>query len=57
VQADMNEPNFQSSFYGTGYQKLYAIKQKYDPTGVFYAKTAVGSENYLEMSDGRICSA
>ena len=53
----MDEPNFQSSFYGTLYQKLYAIKQKYDPTGVFYAKTAVGSEDYIEMSDGSICSA
>ena len=53
----MDEPNFQSSFYGTLYQKLYAIKQKYDPTGVFYAKTAVGSEDYIENSDGSICSA
>ena len=53
----MNEPNFQSSFYGSNYQKLYSIKQKYDPTGIFYAKTADGSDDWVEMSDGRICAA
>ncbi|PGH27601.1 hypothetical protein AJ80_00614 [Polytolypa hystricis UAMH7299] len=49
------EPDFQEAFYGVNYGRLYEIKQKYDPTGVFYATQAVGSENWTE-SDGVLCS-
>jgi hypothetical protein len=41
----VTEPNFQQALYGSNYQKLYNIKQKWDSEGVFYAITAVGSED------------
>lgn len=54
-ESDINEPNFQQAFYGTKYDRLYEIKQKYDPHGVFYAATAVGSEDWKLDSRGRLC--
>jgi hypothetical protein len=62
-EGDINEPDFQQSFYGSYYPRLYALKQKYDPTGLFYAPTAVGSEDwyvtgqlpYFPTQNGRLC--
>lgn len=62
-EGDINEPGFQQSFYGSYYPRLYDLKQKYDPTGLFYAPTAVGSEDwyitgqipYLPTENGRLC--
>ncbi|KAB8260903.1 hypothetical protein BDV32DRAFT_149063 [Aspergillus pseudonomiae] len=33
-EANANEPNWQWSFFGSGYARLQAIKQKYDPEGL-----------------------
>lgn len=38
-ESDINEPNFQQAFYGSNYNRLYQLKQKYDPKGVFFAPT------------------
>lgn len=38
-ESDINEPNFQQAFYGANYARLYQLKQKYDPKGVFFAPT------------------
>jgi FAD/FMN-containing dehydrogenase len=62
-EADINEPNFQQSFYGSNYARLYALKQQYDPHGILYAPTAVGSEDwyitgqidYYPTQNGRLC--
>lgn len=62
-EADINEPDFQQSFYGEYYPRLYNLKQKYDPTGLFYAPTAVGSEDWyvtdqvdwIPTQNGRLC--
>jgi len=50
-EAHIMEPNWQSSFYGSHYPRLLEIKKKWDPTDVFYATTAVGSE-FWEVRDG-----
>ncbi|KAJ5469715.1 hypothetical protein N7539_009333 [Penicillium diatomitis] len=56
------EPNFQQAFYGSNYDRLYQLKQRYDPYGLFYAPTGVGSENWqvksvdgLPDQNGRLC--
>lgn len=62
-EADISEPDFQQAFYGDNYDRLYAIKQKYDPRGLMYAPTGVGSENwyitgqltFLPTQHGRLC--
>ncbi|PYI06945.1 FAD-binding domain-containing protein [Aspergillus sclerotiicarbonarius CBS 121057] len=61
-EADVMEPNFQQAFYGSYYDRLYALKQKYDPTGLFYVPTGVSSENWhvgsldgLPDQNGRLC--
>lgn len=53
--AYLNEADFQDTLYGDNYLKLLSIKHKYDSTGLFYARTAVGSEGWIEQSDGRLC--
>ncbi|KAI1480259.1 FAD-binding domain-containing protein [Daldinia eschscholtzii] len=49
-EADYIEPDFTQAFFGSKYPRLYQIKQRYDPFGVFYAHTAVGSEDW-KMSE------
>ncbi|RYP55520.1 hypothetical protein DL769_010136 [Monosporascus sp. CRB-8-3] len=55
-EADFQAPDFQTTFYGDHYEKLLAIKQKYDPDDIFYAKTAVGSDRWEQRLDGRLCT-
>jgi hypothetical protein len=61
-EADVEEPDFQWSFYGTGYDRLLEIKKSRDPWSVFYAVTAVGSDEWyvegtrgLPTQQGRLC--
>lgn len=62
-EADINEPNWQQAFYGSNYDYLYELKQKYDPWGVMWAPTAVGSEDwnmtgqiaYYPTQNGKLC--
>ncbi|ROT35392.1 FAD-binding domain-containing protein [Sodiomyces alkalinus F11] len=62
-EADPSEPNFQQSFYGDKYDRLFEIKKAYDPHGVFYAHTGVGSEEWfvtgqdpnIPTQNGRLC--
>lgn len=49
-ESDYIEPDFQQSFWGSKYDRLYELKKKLDPWDVFYAQNAVGSEDW-EMSD------
>ncbi|KAK8058774.1 hypothetical protein PG994_009222 [Apiospora phragmitis] len=62
-EANVLEPDWQASFYGEQYPELLKIKQKWDPKGVFYATTGVGSETWevqtqeqgLPTQNGRLC--
>ncbi|KAJ6014301.1 FAD binding domain protein [Penicillium herquei] len=54
-EADFNTPNWQSEFYGAHYDQLQAIKDKYDPDQLFYGRTGVGSDRWVENDDGRLC--
>ena len=56
-EADFQQPNWQSTFYGTNYNKLKQIKKKYDPKDMFYNIKSVGSEAWTVAKDGRMCRA
>ena len=40
------ERNWQRSFWGSNYPRLLAVKQKYDPDGLFFVHHGVGSESW-----------
>jgi FAD/FMN-containing dehydrogenase len=43
-ESDYFEPNWQRSFWGANYERLLAVKAKYDPDGLFFVHHGVGSE-------------
>ncbi|KAF8201250.1 hypothetical protein K438DRAFT_2108763 [Mycena galopus ATCC 62051] len=47
-EADVLEPDFQTTFFGPNYAKLSAIKSKYDPDDLFIVGAGVGSERWDE---------
>ncbi|KAF2272840.1 FAD/FMN-containing isoamyl alcohol oxidase-like protein MreA [Westerdykella ornata] len=50
-EAAVDEPNWKEDFYGEQYPRLAQIKKKYDPTGLFYVTTGVGSDAWV-VEDG-----
>ncbi|KAK3326632.1 hypothetical protein B0H66DRAFT_166530 [Apodospora peruviana] len=61
-EADVIEPNWQQSFFGSNYKKLEGIKKKYDAWGLFWAPSTVGSERWavrtaggVPTQDGKLC--
>ncbi|KAA8648820.1 FAD-dependent oxidoreductase [Aspergillus tanneri] len=53
-EADPYEPDFQSSFWGENYAKLYTVKRMWDPNGLFITRLGVGSEDWDEEGFCRI---
>jgi hypothetical protein len=43
------------SVFTQKYERLLAVKRKYDPEEVLYVKTGVGSEGWEENAEGRLC--
>lgn len=54
-EANFAQTHWKTAFYGTNYQTLKEIKAKYDPRGVLYGITSVGSEDWKEDGDSRLC--
>ncbi|KLU92866.1 hypothetical protein MAPG_11825 [Magnaporthiopsis poae ATCC 64411] len=50
-EANFQQRGFQEQFYGANYERLLRIKRKYDPNGILYAVTGVGSEFFEEDAD------
>jgi hypothetical protein len=51
------QKNFQQVFFGQNYGRLRDIKAKYDPQDDFYALLGVGSDEWVQRPDGRLCEA
>ncbi|KAJ5691597.1 hypothetical protein N7488_012332 [Penicillium malachiteum] len=47
-EADAYDPEWRDTFWGPNYPRLYKIKQKWDPEGLFIVRTGVGSEDWDE---------
>jgi hypothetical protein len=45
-ESDYFQTDWQRAFWGSHYTKLLAIKQRYDPSGLFFAHHGVGSERW-----------
>ncbi|KAG7096002.1 hypothetical protein E1B28_006684 [Marasmius oreades] len=54
-EADPNDPDFKEAFYGANYDKLLAIKDKWDPDQILYGSIAVGGDRWQQEDDGRLC--
>lgn len=54
-EADFLQPNFQTVFFGSKYDRLLDIKKRYDPDDFFYVATGVGSEAWKIEEDGHMC--
>ncbi len=46
AESDYFQADWQQAFWGTHYTRLLAVKQRYDPGGLFIAHHGVGSENW-----------
>ncbi|MGA9423331.1 MAG: FAD-binding protein, partial [Rhodanobacteraceae bacterium] len=47
-ESDYFENSWQQSFWGSNYPRLAAVKQKYDPDGLFFIHHGVGSETWSD---------
>jgi FAD/FMN-containing dehydrogenase len=56
-EADFRQPDWKEDFFGTNYETLLGIKNKWDPKHLFYAITAVGNDAWRVAADGRMCMA
>ncbi|KAF2726470.1 FAD-binding domain-containing protein [Polyplosphaeria fusca] len=54
-EASFAEPDWQRVFYGENYGRLRHIKRLYDRHGMFFCLGGVGSEDWAEEEDGRLC--
>jgi hypothetical protein len=54
-EGDADQPNWKAAYFGNKYEILREIKKKYDEHDIFYAPTAVGSDEWLVEKDGRLC--
>ena len=48
--------DWKDALYGSNYNRLLSIKQKYDPNYLMYGQWAVGSDEYKMDGDGRLCT-
>lgn len=54
IQAYPYEPDWQHTFWGTNYERLLAIKKKFDPQDVLWCFPCVGNEGW-HMVDDMLC--
>ena len=54
-EGDFQQPNWQQTFFGSNYNTLLGIKQKWDPNSLFYGNRLVGSEAWTVDASGRMC--
>ncbi|CAH0021026.1 unnamed protein product [Clonostachys rhizophaga] len=50
-EGDIEQPGWQSAYWGDNYPRLLEVRKKWDPEGVFYAKAMVGTEDWVEVND------
>jgi FAD/FMN-containing dehydrogenase len=56
-EADPFNPRWKEEFYGENWDRLLEVKKKWDPEALLWARTAVGSEEWVEDREQRLCRA
>lgn len=51
-EADPTETEWKREFWGTNYARLLGVKEKWDPTGVFWCRACVGSDLWEVSGEG-----
>ncbi|KAF2454169.1 FAD binding domain protein [Lineolata rhizophorae] len=54
-EADPAEPDWQYTFFGQNYARLRTVKERYDPEGLLWCYSCVGSEEWVDREDMRLC--
>ncbi|PVH96910.1 putative isoamyl alcohol oxidase [Periconia macrospinosa] len=54
-QANPEHKTWKKDFYGVNYDRLRKVKAEYDQADLFYAPTAVGSDEWKADARGRLC--
>jgi FAD/FMN-containing dehydrogenase len=54
AESSFFEPGWQDAYWGPNYPRLLAIKQKYDPSGLFFVYHGVGSEAWSADGFARV---
>ena len=54
-EGDFDLQTWKEDYFGANYDKLLAVKKKYDPNDLFYAIASVGHDVWAVESDGRLC--
>ncbi|KAJ7347187.1 hypothetical protein DFH08DRAFT_936796 [Mycena albidolilacea] len=54
-EADFQDPDFKQAFWGPNYNRLLAIKDKWDPDQLLYGSINVGGDRWKETKEGRLC--
>jgi FAD/FMN-containing dehydrogenase len=47
-ESDYFEPSWQRAFWGPNHPRLAAVKERYDPQGLFFVHHGVGSEQWSD---------
>ncbi|RDL42233.1 uncharacterized protein BP5553_02212 [Venustampulla echinocandica] len=56
-EANFNMKNAQQEFYGPNLARLRSLKKKWDKQGLLWARTAIGSEAWVEDGTQRLCKS
>ncbi|EOD52656.1 putative fad binding domain-containing protein [Neofusicoccum parvum UCRNP2] len=51
----VNNPNWEEDYFGENYASWRETKGRWDPEGLFYGKTTVGSDEWEIDDEGRLC--
>jgi FAD/FMN-containing dehydrogenase len=55
-EADFFDPNWKASYWGANFDRLAAIKKRYDPEGLFFTHHGVGSDEWSADGFTRLVS-
>ncbi len=54
-EGTFDAPQWKDDYFGGTYDRLRAIKAKYDPNFIFYVRPGAGADEWVERADGHLC--